>query len=325
MPICRRLALLAVAMGWIVSGVDARADQDENLRRLRSMPLEHRRVLAQNLERFDAMGAADREAIRALDRELARQPDPDRARYLAVLRRYHLWLQRLPKERAGRDRRRPPTGTDGARHQAPCRGTRLGGATPDSRVPPGGRSRGYVPLRRGAMAENLVQSHPRGTREVREGPRAPGPWRRRFRNSLDPSRNIDPPQGQFTAQEEEALVRRMMEKPRVSPRAPWLDQCHVVPPGRSPEATGDAEARKSEPRPESRERPPPAGRNGGPRTFFQNRRASLVHCLAGNYYFIENPPEKVEPVESVPVPLRLAEGGSANPSPTSLPRRPGAG
>ena len=28
---------------------------------------------------------------------------------------------------------------------------------------------------------------------------------------------------------------------------------------------------------------------------FQNRRASLVHCLAGNYYFIENPPQKVEP------------------------------
>ena len=99
MPIYRRLALLAVAMGWIVSGVDARADQDENLRRLRSMPLEHRRALAQNLERFDAMGAADREAIRALDRELARQPDADRARYLAVLRRYHLWLQRLPKDK----------------------------------------------------------------------------------------------------------------------------------------------------------------------------------------------------------------------------------
>ena len=98
MPNCRRLAPLAVAMGWIVSGVDARADQAENLRRLRSMPLEHRRALAQNLERFDAMGAADREAIRALDRELAGQPDSDRARYLAVLRRYHLWLQRLPKE-----------------------------------------------------------------------------------------------------------------------------------------------------------------------------------------------------------------------------------
>ena len=27
---------------------------------------------------------------------------------------------------------------------------------------------------------------------------------------------------------------------------------------------------------------------------FLNRRASIVHCLAGNYYFIENPPEKVE-------------------------------
>jgi hypothetical protein len=28
---------------------------------------------------------------------------------------------------------------------------------------------------------------------------------------------------------------------------------------------------------------------------FQNSRSSLVHCLAGNYYFIENPPQKVEP------------------------------
>ena len=108
MPICRRLAPLAVAMGWIVSGADARADQAENLRRLRSMPLEHRRALAQNLERFDAMGAADREAIRALDRELAGQPDSNRARYLAVLRRYHLWLQRLPKEQRDAIAAAPP-------------------------------------------------------------------------------------------------------------------------------------------------------------------------------------------------------------------------
>ena len=29
--------------------------------------------------------------------------------------------------------------------------------------------------------------------------------------------------------------------------------------------------------------------------FFPSRRAILVHCLAGNYYFIENEPKKVEP------------------------------
>ena len=155
-------------MGWIVSGADARADQDENLRRLGSMPLEHRRALAQNLERFDAMGAADREAIRALDRELAGQPDAEPGAVSGGAQAISSLAAAAAERAAGCDRRRPARGTDGARHQAPCRGTRLGGATSDSRVPPGGRSRGHVPLRRGAMAENLVRAHPRRTREVRE-------------------------------------------------------------------------------------------------------------------------------------------------------------
>ena len=168
MPIYRRLALLAVAMGWIVSGVDARADQDENLRRLRSMPLEQRRVLAQNLERFDAMGGRGSGGHPG---PRPRACPPARRRPGAVsggAQAISSLAAAAAERQAGCDRRRPPAGTDGARHQAPCRGTRLGGATPDSRVPPGGRSRGYVPLRRGAMAENLVRAHSRRTREVRE-------------------------------------------------------------------------------------------------------------------------------------------------------------
>jgi len=290
MPIYR-LASLALAMGWILSGVDARADQDENLLRLRSMSLDHRRLLAQNLERFDAMGAADQEAIRALDRELARQPGPDRARYLSVLRRYHLWLQRLPKDKRDEIAAAPPQErmalvtkehASEARRRTPVflQVVDLGDMSPFD------------------VAQWLkiwFDLSPSERERFERSPRAPCLWRERFRSSLDPSRKFDLPQGQFTAQEEEALVRRMMEKPEFRFGLPGWISSMLHPPGRGPETTGDDEAPKSESRSESRDRAPSSGRNGGARMAFQFRRASLIHCLAGNYYFIENPPEKVEP------------------------------
>jgi hypothetical protein len=74
------------------------ADPATNLERLREMPLERRQALARNLQQFDALTATEQAAIRELDRQLAELPDEDRARYLGVLHRYHLWLRTLTDE-----------------------------------------------------------------------------------------------------------------------------------------------------------------------------------------------------------------------------------
>ena len=295
MPICRRLALLAVAMGGIVSGADAWADQAANLRRLGAMPLEQRRALAQNLVRFDAMGSADREAIRAVDRELAGQPELDRARYLAVLRRYHLWLQRLPKEKHDAINAAPPQ-----ERMALVTKFRAEELVSDVRrrtplflqvVDLGDMS----PFDVAQWLKIWFMLTPSEREKYNRGPRLPGPWRLRFLDSLDPSRKIDPPEGQFTKEEEESLVREMMKKPEFRYGLPD-DIISMLFSGMNPEASGDAEARKIEGRPDFRDRPPPSGRNGGGRIAFLNRRrADIVHCLAGNYHFIVNSPVKVEP------------------------------
>jgi len=295
MPIYRRLALLAVAMGWFVWGVDARADQDENLRRLRSMPLEQRRGLARNLERFDAMGAADREAIRAIDRELARRPDADRARYLAALRRYHLWLERLPGDKREAIAAVPPQERMAfvTRLRAEEHGPEARRRTPTflQVVDLGDMS----PFDVAQWLKIWFELTPSERERFERRPRAPGLWNERFRNSLDPNRKIELPQGQFTAQEEEALVRRMLKDHEFRFGLPGWISLMLNPPGRNFEPPREAEADTPEPKSEPRDRTSPPGRNGGPRMSFQSRRASLVHCLAGNYFWIENPPEKVEP------------------------------
>ena len=294
MPTCRRLARLAVAFGCIVWGADVRADVPENLRRLASMPLPHRKALAQNLARFDAMDAADREAIRALDRELAAQPDSNRAHKLAVLRRYHLWLQRLSK--AQRDA--------------------IGAATPQDRLAlvikvrameQASEARRKTPVflqvvDLGDMSPFDVAQWlkiwftlaPSDRERFNKMPRSPGPWRPRFAESLDSSRKIDLTQGQFTPEEEEKIVRRMMSADGFRFGLPEWISMMIKPPGRTPGATDNAEPRNPEGMSQPRERPPAAGRNGGARMGYHFRRASLVHCLAGNYYYIEKPPPKVE-------------------------------
>jgi len=71
------------------------ADEAENYRRLQAMPRERRVALAENLERFDKLGPAEQAAIRKLDAEIGRKDAVDQARYRAVLRRYHLWVNGL--------------------------------------------------------------------------------------------------------------------------------------------------------------------------------------------------------------------------------------
>jgi hypothetical protein len=88
MPTRHRLAPLTLAMlAWLVPTF-ARASEDENWQRLRSMPPEQRQVLAENLKKFDALDRNQKAAIRELDERLAKLPVENRMNYDSVLRRY---------------------------------------------------------------------------------------------------------------------------------------------------------------------------------------------------------------------------------------------
>jgi hypothetical protein len=86
----------------------ARAGEDENWQRLRSMPPEQRQVLAENLKKFDALDRNQKAAIRELDERIAKLPAENRMNYDSVLRRYHLWVQSLPREQQDALRATPP-------------------------------------------------------------------------------------------------------------------------------------------------------------------------------------------------------------------------
>ena len=73
-------------------------DESENLRQLEAMPRERRVALSENLERFDKLDPAERAAIRKLDAEIARKDPVDQAKYRALLRRYHLWVNGLTED-----------------------------------------------------------------------------------------------------------------------------------------------------------------------------------------------------------------------------------
>jgi hypothetical protein len=91
----RLVPVLVFALGSLVSSDSAMADEAENYRLLQAMPRERRVALAENLERFDKLDRAEQAAIRKLDAEIARKDPVDQARYRALLRRYHLWVNGL--------------------------------------------------------------------------------------------------------------------------------------------------------------------------------------------------------------------------------------
>ena len=97
-----RIAWLLVATWSATVG----AGEDPNRKRIEAMPREQRVHLSENLDRFDALPAEDRSAIRLIDAEIAKLDPLIQARYLTLLRRYHVWLsglgdaQRLQLEQA---------------------------------------------------------------------------------------------------------------------------------------------------------------------------------------------------------------------------------
>ena len=90
---------------WILPGISALAtllvaaavDSGDNWARLRAMPKQQRQRLVDNLQKFDLVYSVDQQqALRDLDRRINELDPARQAQYLAVLRRYHNWLDSLP-------------------------------------------------------------------------------------------------------------------------------------------------------------------------------------------------------------------------------------
>ncbi len=75
------------------------SEPEDNLARLRAMSRDERERFSKKLAEFDAMEPGQREAIRSLNESLAEAEPESRARYLSVLRRYHVFYQNLPPEK----------------------------------------------------------------------------------------------------------------------------------------------------------------------------------------------------------------------------------
>lgn len=107
-PSSTRLRIaLVLAIGWTPPGVSFAGD-DENWQRLQAMPRERRVVLDKKLREYDKLPAQKKDAIQTLDREVNAQEPGNRAHYLSVMRRYHLWVQTLPEDQQKQLQDAPP-------------------------------------------------------------------------------------------------------------------------------------------------------------------------------------------------------------------------
>jgi hypothetical protein len=89
--------------------VAASTEHDAGWERLRAMPAEERARLLANLRRFDLeLQPEQQSSVRELDRRLSELSPDRRAQYVAVLRRYHAWLNSLPENRQGELAAKPP-------------------------------------------------------------------------------------------------------------------------------------------------------------------------------------------------------------------------
>jgi len=71
---------------------------DEARARLLGMPLQERKQIEESLRRFDQVLTIEQQkAIRDLDQRITGLAPEERVRYLAVLRKYHNWLDSLPE------------------------------------------------------------------------------------------------------------------------------------------------------------------------------------------------------------------------------------
>ena len=101
-PVVMALALFATC---IVPHPARADDSEDNLTRIKAMSRVDRTRMSKALEAFDALDRPLREEIRELDDRLSNIEPKSRARYLEIMRRYHVFYQTLPKDkRAALDR-----------------------------------------------------------------------------------------------------------------------------------------------------------------------------------------------------------------------------
>ena len=94
------LLLVPVPLGLAASQVPG--GPGSTLARLRAMPVELRRALAGNLDRFAALDRGEQDALLALEASVAGRPPEERARDYDLMQRYHAWLGTLTEEQRGR-------------------------------------------------------------------------------------------------------------------------------------------------------------------------------------------------------------------------------
>jgi hypothetical protein len=100
---------LPVISGLATILAAAAFDPDQNWARLRGLPIERRAKLVENLKKFDLLySSRQQEALRELDRKIQALPSESRTHYLAVLARYHNWLNQIPESKQDELESLPP-------------------------------------------------------------------------------------------------------------------------------------------------------------------------------------------------------------------------
>jgi hypothetical protein len=95
-----RKSCLPVISGLAMILAAAVFDPDQNWVRLRGLPIERRAKLVENLKKFDLLySRSKQDSLRELDRKIHVLPNDSRTHYLAVLARYHNWLNQLPESK----------------------------------------------------------------------------------------------------------------------------------------------------------------------------------------------------------------------------------
>jgi hypothetical protein len=101
LPVISGLAMVLLAAAF---------DPDQNWARLRGLPIERRAKLVENLKKFDLLySRSKQDSLREIDRKINALPSESRTHYLAVLARYHHWLNQLPESKQDELESLPPT------------------------------------------------------------------------------------------------------------------------------------------------------------------------------------------------------------------------
>jgi hypothetical protein len=250
-----------------------RAGEAENWRRLQSLPRERRVELSEALKQFDALPPDERAAIRKLDEQVSVLSTDDQARYRAVLRRYHLWVEGLPEEQRDLLSRAPLSERMALvakfRRAEEAAGKRRLNTSLATQVMP---CAGPAPLEAARVLHLWLALAPADRATVEKHP--PGQFGPELRK-LAGKYSLKPNPVQMPADfNEEKLIQELEAELRTRGEAP-------VPVKFVRDA---AKAKKMQ------ERDPEKGKNLEHMLNTRHR-----HHLAENYYFVKHPPEKVSP------------------------------